>query len=125
MPQTIIITDLDGTLLDAATYSCAPALPALQMIQSRNIPLILCSSKTRSEIEVLRRKLGNNHPFVTENGGGVFIPREYFPEPFDAEDCGGYSLIRLGLPYEEIRRHFVRLREELRVEGARFRRHVC
>ena len=111
----IIITDLDRTLLDAATYSFAPALPALDLIRVRHIPLILCSSKTRAEIEVLRRELGNAHPFISENGGGVFVPRGYFFAPFEAEDCGDYHLIALGTPYAEIRRRFILLRETLQV----------
>lgn len=114
MPQTIIITDLDGTLLDAATYSCAPARQALDIIRERGIPLILCSSKTRAEIEALRGELDNHHPFISENGGGVFIPHGYFTAPFAGEDSGGYRLVTLGTPYAEIRRQFVRLREELR-----------
>ena len=118
MPKTIIITDLDGTLLDAATYSCATAAPALNLIRTRGIPLILCSSKTRAEIEVLRRELGNTHPFISENGGGVFIPRGYFTVPFDAVDAAEYRLITLGTPYAEIRRRFIRLRDAL---GAKVR----
>jgi hydroxypyruvate reductase len=119
MPQTIIITDLDGTLLDAATYSCAPARQALDIIRARGIPLILCSSKTRAEIEALRGELDNHHPFISENGGGVFIPHGYFTAPFASEDIGGYRLVTLGPPYAEIRRQFVRLREEsqARVRG--------
>jgi len=116
MPKTIIITDLDGTLLDAANYSCATAAPALNLIRTRGIPLILCSSKTRAEIEVLRRKLGNVHPFISENGGGVFVPHGYFAAPFEAEDCGDYHLITLGTPYADIRRRFVRLRDALQVK---------
>ena len=116
VPKTIIITDLDGTLLDAATYSCATAAPALNLIRTRGIPLILCSSKTRAEIEVLRRKLGNVHPFISENGGGVFVPHGYFAAPFEAEDCGDYHLITLGTPYADIRRRFVRLRDALQVK---------
>jgi len=116
MSKIIIITDLDGTLLDAATYSFAPALPALDLIRARHIPLILCSSKTRAEIEVLRRKLGNVHPFISENGGGVFVPHGYFAAPFEAEDCGDYHLITLGTPYADIRRRFVRLRDALQVK---------
>ena len=111
MAKTIIITDLDGTLLDSATYSFRPALPALSLIRARNIPLILCSSKTRAEMEEIRRQLNNNHPFVTENGGGIFIPHGYFPIPIDAVESGGYRLITLGMPYADIRRHFVSLRE--------------
>lgn len=120
MSKTIIITDLDGTLLDAASYSCAPAQPALNLIRARDIPLIFCSSKTRAEIEVLRRELDNQHPFISENGGGVFIPRGYLSAPFDATDAGDYQLITLGTPYADIRRQFLRLRDELQVRARGF-----
>lgn len=116
MSKIIIITDLDGTLLDAAGYSCAPAQPALERIRARDIPLIFCSSKTRVEIEVLRRELDNHHPFISSNGGGVFIPRGYFSIPFEATDAGDCQLITLGIPYAEIRRQFIRLRDELQVQ---------
>lgn len=74
----IIFTDLDGTLLDHYTYSFEKALPALRLIKEKGIPLIICSSKTRSEIEYYRKKLSNDHPFISENGGGIFIPKDYF-----------------------------------------------
>lgn len=49
----IILPDLDGTLLDPRhAYSFQEALPALKAINHRHIPLILCSSKTRAEIEL-------------------------------------------------------------------------
>ncbi len=112
MPDTIIISDLDGTLLDSADYSFAAARPALDTIHARRIPLILCSSKTRSEIEVYRRHLDNGHPFIAENGGGIFIPQGYFSEAFEAEAFDGYHLVRLGTPYAEIRRRFALLREQ-------------
>ena len=78
MKKLIIFTDLDGTLLDHKTYSFENAFEALQAIKEKNIPLIICSSKTRSEIEYYREKLSNNHPFVSENGGGIFLPEGYF-----------------------------------------------
>ncbi|MGH7828798.1 MAG: HAD hydrolase family protein, partial [Candidatus Binatia bacterium] len=53
----IIITDLDGTLLDESTYSFQASLPAIQRVTSQGIPLILCSSKTRSEILPLWKEL--------------------------------------------------------------------
>ncbi|MDP1996419.1 MAG: HAD-IIB family hydrolase [Gallionella sp.] len=118
MPNTIIVSDLDGTLLDSSSYSFAAAQPALEIIQTREIPLILCSSKTRTEIESYRQRLNNRHPFITENGGGIFIPRGYFSASFEAETFDGYNLIKLGTPYTEIRSRFVRLRQQL---GARVR----
>lgn len=119
MKRTIIFTDLDGTLLDEATYDYAAAQPALSAIAERATPLILCSSKTRTEIEAYRARLGNAHPFISENGGGIFIPKGYFSAPIEAEDSSGYQLIRLGMPYAEIREHFAALREKLhaRVRG--------
>ncbi len=78
MAKLIIFTDLDGTLLHPKTYSFNAALPALNLIKEKEIPLIFCSSKTRAEIEVYRQKTVNKHPFISENGSGIFIPEGYF-----------------------------------------------
>jgi glycerate 2-kinase len=120
MKKTIIFTDLDGTLLDEATYSSAAALPALGMVADGGIPLILCSSKTRAELEAWRVLLNNTHPFICENGGGIFIPRGYFSFPVEAEQTKGYQLIRLGTPYAEVRKQFVSLREKLHTKARGF-----
>jgi mannosyl-3-phosphoglycerate phosphatase len=113
--QIIIFTDLDGTLLDES-YSFAAAEPALQEIAEQAIPLVLCSSKTRKEIEHYRDKLGNSRPFISENGGGIFIPEGYFPdesifERYSPVTENGYRLIRLGIPYHELRMAVGNLRE--------------
>lgn len=115
MKDTIIITDLDGTLLHPSSYAFDEALPALKHIHARDIPLILCSSKTRAEIEVYRKQLGNVHPFIAENGGGIFIPHDYFSEPAEGELHGDYRVIMLGKPYTEIRQQFIELRKQLHV----------
>jgi mannosyl-3-phosphoglycerate phosphatase family protein len=111
--RLIIITDLDGTLLDALTYSFQEAGPALELIRQRDIPLVICSSKTRAEIEVYRRRLDNGHPFISENGGGIYIPAGYFPFHGSGGRQGGYELIALGSPYEEIRKRFLAMRDRL------------
>jgi len=86
MEIPIIFTDLDGILLDYSTYSFEQAKPALQLVAQSDIPLVICSSKTRKEIEYYRKKLDNNHPFISENGGGIFIPKGYFPSIFHIPD---------------------------------------
>ncbi|MEQ6341372.1 MAG: HAD-IIB family hydrolase [Gammaproteobacteria bacterium] len=111
MKKTLVFSDLDGTLLDPTGYSFNDALPALSLIQTLDVPLVLCSSKTRAEIEACRQRMHNFHPFITENGGGIFIPQGYFSAPIDQVDS--YQRITLGTPYAEIRRHFVALREQL------------
>jgi mannosyl-3-phosphoglycerate phosphatase len=99
----LVYTDLDGTLLDHDTYSFVPALRALQKLQSQRIPLILVTSKTRSEVELWREKFNNRDPFVVENGGGVFIPKTYFPFPVQSgKPRDDYDVIELGEPYESL-----------------------
>ncbi len=77
----IVVTDLDGTLLDHASYSFAVAVPALQRLRDQGIPLILNTSKTRAELAPLRDSLGNTHPFIVENGSAVCTPAGYFASP--------------------------------------------
>jgi len=102
-PKLVIFTDLDGTLLDQDSYSFERALPALRLIRERDIPLVLSSSKTRSEIEFYRHKMENDHPFVTENGGAVFIPGGYFSFSFPCDrESGDYSILELGTFYPQI-----------------------
>ncbi len=70
----VVFTDLDGTLLDAETYSYEPARPALEALRGSGLALVLCSSKTRSEMEPLAAQLGLEHPLVVENGGAIVLP---------------------------------------------------
>jgi mannosyl-3-phosphoglycerate phosphatase len=102
-PKLVIFTDLDGTLLDRDTYSFSPAEPALRLTKIKNIPLVLASSKTRAEIEIYRKRLENDHPFISENGGAVFIPKGYFsfPYPYD-RGLKEYSVLELGTSYPQI-----------------------
>ena len=103
MPKTVIYSDLDGTLLDHNSYSFKAAVDALDLIRSKNIPLILCTSKTRKEIELYRRQLDNDSPFISENGGGIFIPEDYFSTDYNYEKkIDGYKVIALGTARKEL-----------------------
>jgi len=99
----VAFTDLDGTLLDHRTFSWRPAEEALHELERRQVPLVFCTSKTRAEVEFLRRKIGNAHPFITENGGGLYIPHGYFQHRIEgAVTVKTYHCIALARPYEEI-----------------------
>ena len=76
----LIFTDLDGSLLDHYSYSFAPAQPLMQRLEAQQIPVMLITSKTQAEVELLRHQLLNRHPFIVENGAAIFIPVGYFPE---------------------------------------------
>ena len=99
----VVFSDLDGTLLDHSTYEHAAAREALERLRVEGVPLVLCTSKTRAEVEPLRRALDNRHPFIVENGGGLFVPSGYFPFPIaNAERRGDYEVIAFGRPYRTL-----------------------
>lgn len=110
MKSLLIFTDLDGTLLDHDTYDFSPALPALAALHAANVPLILCSSKTRVELEYWNSQLNTNHPLISENGSVLAIPQGYFKQPFDFHDeQNGYQLILLGRSYVTLRTALIKV----------------
>jgi mannosyl-3-phosphoglycerate phosphatase len=90
-------------LLDPDTFSCAPAEPGIRTLRELGYPLVLCSSKTRAELEYWRDRLNNHEPFIVENGGAIYIPRDYFPfRPEGSKPRDGYDVIEFGAPYREL-----------------------
>ncbi|WP_127108762.1 HAD-IIB family hydrolase [Pararhodobacter zhoushanensis] len=74
--RLMIVSDLDGTLLDHATYSYASAQPMLDWLAARDVPVVLASSKTGAEITVWQERLGlQRWPAIVENGAAVFDGR--------------------------------------------------
>ncbi len=100
----ILFSDLDGTILDGETYEPGPALDGLAKCKKARLPVILCSSKTRAEIELYHKTLAPHPacPFITENGGGIFFPKDYWEEPQGAELLGDFWKITLGTAHNKV-----------------------
>jgi len=98
----VVFTDLDGTLLDSENYSFRAALPALKHLKRNNVPWIMVSSKTRAEVEHWRAVLGNDHPFIVENGGAAFVPSGYFPIEVAGTTRDGYTILEWGMKHERL-----------------------
>lgn len=114
----IIFSDLDGTLLNHDDYSFEAARPSLDRIRQHRIPLILTTSKTRREVEGVRKAMGIYDPYIVENGGGIYFPRGYRGFVIEqAEKSGGYNLLRLGLPYDRIRSFLVPTHKRFKTRG--------
>ncbi len=113
----VVVSDLDGCLLDSSSYSWESAGPALRVLKKRGIPLVLCSSKTRAEMERLHAELGLDAPYVFENGGGIVIPPGTPGSRAKRRD-GGPLLVRLGVPLVELARALALIAKEA---GARLR----
>ncbi len=99
----LVFTDLDGTLLDPETYSWQEAGEALDLCRQYRVPVILASSKTRAEMEMIRDQIALSDPFISENGGGIFLPRIPGEEPpLEAEPDGNLWKIVQGTPYAQL-----------------------
>ena len=110
--EIIVFTDLDGTLLDHSTYSYREAENALMSLRQKGIHLILCSSKSRGEIKIYRNKLSNNEPFISENGGAIYIPEKYGLKcKFNKAD-NGFLVIEIGTEYKILQSAFEKIKKE-------------
>tara|TARA_R110002110_G_scaffold415765_2_gene655228 strand:- start:82743 stop:83576 length:834 start_codon:yes stop_codon:yes gene_type:complete len=107
----LVFTDLDGSLLDHHTYSYKSAQQQLRRLERSGIPVVPATSKTRSEVELLRQELANDHPFIVENGAAVFIPVGYFSrQPPDTQEIEDYWVRAFCAPRE----HWLALLSSLR-----------
>jgi mannosyl-3-phosphoglycerate phosphatase len=113
----IIFSDLDGTLLDEETYSFKESIRAIKLLKEKKIPLILCSSKTRFEIELYRQKMDiMASAFISENGGGIFVPKGRLSlKDYNYKVVNGYQVIELGKSYASIKNYFQEIRANLMV----------
>lgn len=101
----VVFTDPDGTLLERRSRPCVPACEALDFLADHDVPIVLCSSRTRAELELIQQEFRLRHPFISENGGAVHLPRGYFSSssPSSAPlDQAGYDVLALGAPHERV-----------------------
>lgn len=119
--KILIFTDLDGTLLNHEDYSYADALPSLAKIRQAAIPLILTTSKTHHEIEMLQIEIGIDDPFIVENGAAICFPPAY--ANFLFKDVNGEppfqiaQTLQLGISYGRIRAFIEEIRDQFDIRG--------
>jgi mannosyl-3-phosphoglycerate phosphatase len=91
--RLLVFTDLDGTLLDAQTFSWEAARPALSALHDNGAVVIPTTSKTRAEVGQLQAELGVTGAAVVENGAAIFGDAEWLrpPAAIDGAD-GGWEL---------------------------------
>lgn len=100
--QWLVITDLDGTLLNHHSYTFDAALNAITDLQKKNIPIILNTSKTYTETITIRQKLGLTDPFIVENGSCIYLPKDQFDKQVAATSRDNYWEIVMGASQETI-----------------------
>lgn len=91
----LVVTDLDGTLLDD-TYDLEAAAQAMDCFTNQDHAVIPASSKTLHEVHQLNQLRASLSPVIFENGAGVA-----FPNPSNGSDLP-YRFESSGLAYPEL-----------------------
>ena len=100
--QWLVITDLDGTLLNHHSYAYDASLAAITDLQEKSIPVILNTSKTYAETINIRRALGLSDPFIVENGSCLYLPNDQFSAPPGAVSRDNYWAVVMGAQQQNI-----------------------
>jgi len=114
----LVFTDLDGSLLDHHSYSFRGAEEALLRLHQLAIPLVLSTSKTRTEIQKLQERLDLHEAFIAENGGGIYLPPGHPIQNLrELQQFGKYRGKQFGRPYSYIRKIFIKFRDRYNLKG--------
>ena len=67
-------------------------------LDHEGIPAVWLTSRSRMQFDEPRRKLGHTHPFIAEDGCGVYLPEDYFHLRPDSAGprSGKAATLRLG-----------------------------
>jgi mannosyl-3-phosphoglycerate phosphatase len=100
--QWLVVTDLDGTMLNHHSYDMEATKDAVRTLQEKNIPVILNTSKTYAETITIRKALAIRDAFIVENGSCIYLPKSDFDRPSSATERDDYWSIILGASHLEI-----------------------
>jgi mannosyl-3-phosphoglycerate phosphatase len=121
MLQKVVFTDIDGTLTNIFSGKYEGTDKMVSILKANNIPVILCSAKTRSEQNKIRNDLGlTADPFIVENGGAIIIPNNYFDLSsacFDkTKQEEEYIIIELAKSAKEVRTKLSEIKNKFKIE---------
>jgi mannosyl-3-phosphoglycerate phosphatase len=114
----VLFTDPDT--LRAGRHDWTATRHMVRELEDRGIAVVLWGNETRSEMELIQSDLNLQHPFISENGGGLFIRHGYFLDrPTRGRDVQSYDVLDFGRPYHEVAEalHEVARRNECPVIG--------
>lgn len=118
----LVVTDLDGSLLDHHSYDFTPAAPWLARLKQMGVPVIPVTSKTRAELLPLREALGlTATPFIAENGAVIGLPPGWCHARLDRPGSGldGVVIKHPGVDVGFIRARLKVWRERLNIRFTR------
>jgi len=119
--QHLVFTCLDGAMIDPNPTALQEVLPAIELLRSRNIPLIATTIKTAAEILPTLEMLDYQDPFIVEDGGAIYIPNGAINVSFNyKKTVRQWKVIELGTDHAIILKKIVKLRQDHRFKVTGF-----
>jgi mannosyl-3-phosphoglycerate phosphatase len=88
--------------------------PALDLVLSRDIPLIPTCEKTPEQVFAVVDKFDKPDPFIVECGGAIYIPKRTFNIGYNYQRISrGHRVIEFGTPRAKITERLSKIRSEL------------
>ncbi len=98
-PSLVVFTSVDGAIRQGAAGSCAGVRPALELLATQGIPVVLASHHSADELIALQQGLGQAHPFISEGGATMHVPNGYFADLQDLwPEDETWHVVPLGAP---------------------------
>jgi mannosyl-3-phosphoglycerate phosphatase len=115
--RIVLFTDPD-TLREPGNRDWPQARSVVTTFEDEGIAVVLWGNETRSEMELIQSDLNLHHPFISENGGGLFVRHGYFRSVI-GRSIQQYDVVDFGRPYYEVAEalHQVARRHECPVIG--------
>ncbi len=112
--QYLVFTGLDGAIFDPELSYLPKILPALELLHSREIPLILSTVQSSQAVLPFVKALDHHDPFIVEHGAAVYVPPNTFKIEFKYQKTqDDFKVIQLGLDRAAILNKIRSLREDL------------
>jgi mannosyl-3-phosphoglycerate phosphatase len=116
-PDRVVVSGIDGGLLDPETKDYDPARPAIAALARLGVPLVLCSSRPRAEVALVWRLFGLGAPMIVENGAALIVPGGHLQHGVPGGRGEGEShVLQLGPPRERLREALAEVAAAARVE---------
>lgn len=104
MPPFVVFSGVEALLNDQRAAKFDDAEPVVALLASRGVPLVLCSGRTRAELEYVQQGIGIADPFICEHGAAVFVRNGYFPSQLlgGSRPVREYAALEFGRPYTDV-----------------------
>jgi mannosyl-3-phosphoglycerate phosphatase len=100
--RIVLFADPD-TLRGGGRHDWTATRDVVGALEARGVAVVLWGNETRSEMERIQSDLNLHHPFISENGGGLFIRRGYFLDRLaTGRATQSYDVVDFGKPHYQV-----------------------